>query len=102
IVPQWNHNCLPSCLCGQVGGQQSIVYVWALIDKAAVLEVYLNPVSRYDFVFLSRSATNGVNQRLSNQISPLALRRYSFVANKGCYFHFCLMDTLIQQVLSET
>ncbi|KRZ75056.1 hypothetical protein T08_13471 [Trichinella sp. T8] len=52
-------------------------------------------VSRYYFVLLSRSATNGVNQRLINQIrldsrvnyyySPLALRRYSFVANKEYY-----------------
>ncbi|KRY04305.1 hypothetical protein T12_16827 [Trichinella patagoniensis] len=47
--------------------------------------------SRYYFVLLSRPATNGVNQRLNDQIrldsrvnyyySPLALRRYSFVAN---------------------
>ncbi|KRY04114.1 hypothetical protein T12_9900 [Trichinella patagoniensis] len=50
-----------------------------------------NKVSRYYFVLLSRPATNGVNQRLNDQIrldsrvnyyySPLALRRYSFVAN---------------------
>ncbi|KRY04658.1 hypothetical protein T12_645, partial [Trichinella patagoniensis] len=51
-----------------------------------------NKASRYYFVLLSRPATNGVNQRLNDQIrldsrvnyyySPLALRRYSFVANR--------------------
>ncbi|KRX38348.1 hypothetical protein T05_10514 [Trichinella murrelli] len=99
IVPQWYQQLftihafvagklVPAvyCLCT---GKDIATYGYifqALIDKAAVLEVDLNP----DTIICD----------FETALIPAIRGYFPNTRVQGCYFHFCLMDTLIQQVLS--
>ncbi|KRZ56922.1 hypothetical protein T02_1959 [Trichinella nativa] len=99
IVPQWYQQLftihafvagklVPAvyCLCT---GKDIATYRYifqALIDKAAVLEV-----DRLSDTIISDFET---------ALIPAIRGYFPNTRVQGCYFHFCLLDTLIQQVLS--